>query len=74
MITLTNDVLKKLGNIGKDLGEFSRETGKMFYDFAVDAGYTIPIDKSRSVSPVSRGRAGAIKQPPMDVYFSSEVS
>ena len=74
IITLTSDVLKKLDTIGKDLSEFSRETVKMFYDFAVDAGDTIPIDKSRSVSPVSRGRAGAIKQPPMDVYFSSEVS
>jgi transaldolase len=42
IITLTNDVLKKLGNIGKDLGEFSRETVQMFYDDARAAGYTIP--------------------------------
>ena len=46
IITLTNDVLKKLDNIGKDLGEFSRETVKMFYDDAVAAGYTIPIGDS----------------------------
>ncbi len=45
IITLTNDVLKKLGNIGKDLDEFSRETVKMFYDDARAAGYTIPTGK-----------------------------
>ncbi len=41
IITLTNDVLNKLGNIGKDLGEFSLETVKMFYDDARAAGYDI---------------------------------
>ncbi len=46
IITVTNDVLKKLGNIGKDLGEFSRETVQMFYDDASAAGYTIPTGKS----------------------------
>ena len=46
IITVTNDVLKKLGNIGKDLGKFSRETVQMFYDDACAAGYTIPIGES----------------------------
>jgi transaldolase len=46
IITVTNDVLKKLGSIGKDLGEFSRETVQMFYDDACAAGYTIPTGKS----------------------------
>jgi transaldolase len=46
IITVTHDVLKKLENIGKDLGEFSRETVKMFYDDAVAAGYTIPTGES----------------------------
>ncbi len=46
IITLTNDVLNKLGNIGKDLGEFSRETVQMFYDDACAAGYIIPIAES----------------------------
>ncbi len=46
IITVTHDVLKKLGNIGKDLGEFSLETVKMFYDDASAAGYTIPIGES----------------------------
>ena len=44
IITVTNDVLKKLGNIGKDLGEFSRETVQMFYDDAQSAGYGIDTD------------------------------
>ena len=46
IITVTHDVLKKLENIGKDLGEFSRETVKMFYDDACAAGYTIPLGES----------------------------
>jgi transaldolase len=46
IITLTGDVLKKLDTIGKDLGVFSRETVKMFYDDACAAGYTIPIGES----------------------------
>jgi len=46
IITLTNDVIRKLGNIGKDLGEFSRETVQMFYDDASAAGYTIPVRES----------------------------
>ena len=42
IITVTNDVLKKLSGIGKDLEAFSLETVKMFYDDAAAAGY--PID------------------------------
>ena len=45
IITVTNDVLKKLSSIGKDLGEFSIETVQMFYDDASAAGYTIPTGK-----------------------------
>ena len=41
IITVTNDVLKKLSNVGKDLGVFSRETVQMFHDDATAAGYTI---------------------------------
>ena len=43
IITVTNDVLKKLSGIGKDLEAFSLETVKMFYDDAAAAGYTIDI-------------------------------
>ena len=46
IITLTNDVIGKLENIGKDLDQFSRETVKMFYDDAVAAGYTFAIKKT----------------------------
>ncbi|MBC8337125.1 MAG: transaldolase [Alphaproteobacteria bacterium] len=44
IITLTNDVIGKLVNIGKDLGEYSRETVQMFYDDASQAGYSIAIE------------------------------
>jgi transaldolase len=41
IITLTDDLLKKLGLLGKDLAEFSLETVRMFHDDARGAGYTL---------------------------------
>lgn len=41
IITVTNDVLAKLSNVGKDLGVFSLETVKMFRDDAVKAGFAL---------------------------------
>jgi len=41
IITVTNNVLKKLSLIGKDLHEFSLDTVKMFHDDALKAGYTL---------------------------------
>ncbi|WOI11829.1 transaldolase [Thalassospira lucentensis] len=41
IITVTNDVLKKLGTVGKDLDDFSAETVQMFYDDACAAGFKI---------------------------------
>jgi transaldolase len=41
IITATNDLLKKLPLIGKDLGEYSLETVKMFYQDARAAGYQL---------------------------------
>lgn len=41
IITVTNDVLKKLPTIGKDLAEFSLDTVKMFYDDAIKAGFKL---------------------------------
>jgi transaldolase len=41
VITVANDILKKLDVVGKDLDQYSLETVKMFRDDAVKAGYTI---------------------------------
>lgn len=41
VITVTNDILKKLANVGKNLEEFSLDTVKMFRNDAVAAGFTL---------------------------------
>lgn len=41
IITVTNDILKKLDGVGKDLDQFSLETVEMFRNDAVKAGYRI---------------------------------
>jgi len=41
IITVTHDLLKKIELIGKDLGEFSLDTVKMFHRDAADAGYEL---------------------------------
>jgi transaldolase len=41
IITVTNDLLAKVGLFGKDLGEFSLDTVKMFYNDAKKAGYRL---------------------------------
>lgn len=41
IITVTNDILKKLPLVGKDLTELSLDTVKMFYKDAQSAGYKI---------------------------------
>jgi len=41
IITATNDILKKLSLVGKDLEEYSLETVEMFYKDATAAGYSI---------------------------------
>jgi len=41
VITVTSDILAKLDGLGKDLGEFSLETVRMFRTDAVNAGYTL---------------------------------
>ena len=41
IITATNNILKKLITLGKNLDQFSLETVKMFYDDAKNVGYTI---------------------------------
>jgi transaldolase len=41
IITVTNDLLNKLGSVGKDLERFSLETVEMFWRDAAAAGYSI---------------------------------
>jgi transaldolase len=41
IITVTSDLIAKLPTLGKDLGEFSLDTVKMFRSDAVAAGYSI---------------------------------
>jgi len=41
IITVTNDILKKLSLVGKDLGDYSLETVKMFYDDGRAAGFAL---------------------------------
>jgi transaldolase len=41
IITVTNDLLRKLCLVGKDLHEYSLETVRMFYEDAQKAGYSL---------------------------------
>lgn len=41
VITMTKDLIKKLGNVGKDLLDYSLETVQMFHEDGVTAGYTL---------------------------------
>jgi len=41
IITVTNDILKKLSLVGKNLDEYSLDTVKMFYNDAQSAGFNI---------------------------------
>ena len=41
VITVTNDILKKLSLVGKDMNDYSFETVKMFYDDGQAAKFTL---------------------------------
>jgi transaldolase len=43
IITVTNDILAKLKLVGKDLGDFSLDTVKMFHHDAAKAGYRLDV-------------------------------
>ena len=45
IITVTNDIFKKLYFVGKDLNQFSLETVKMFYEDALKAGFSLDAAK-----------------------------
>ena len=46
IITVTNDILKKLSLVGKDLDEYSLDTVKMFYEDARSAGFSLNVASS----------------------------
>jgi len=48
IITATNDILKKLPLVGKDLTQFSLETVEMFYNDAVASGFEIETAKTET--------------------------
>jgi transaldolase len=50
IITVTNDVLKKLSLVGKDMTAYSRETVTMFFRDAASAGFGIPLAAKRAAS------------------------
>ncbi|MGH6824159.1 transaldolase [Methyloceanibacter sp.] len=50
IITVTNDHLKKLALVGKDLKDYSLDTVKMFYNDAASAGYQIESPGKRAAS------------------------
>ena len=41
IITVTNDILKKLSLVGKDLGDYSLDTVNMFFEDGKKAGFTL---------------------------------
>jgi transaldolase len=41
VITVTNDIIKKLHFVGYDLDDFSLDTVKIFYGDAVAAGFSL---------------------------------
>ena len=55
IITATSDILKKLDLVGKDLGEYSLDTVKMFYDDAVKSGFV--LQTLPAVEPISYKKA-----------------
>lgn len=50
IITVTNDLVKKLALVGKDLDAYSRETVEMFYKDASAANFSIDIPARRAAS------------------------
>ena len=55
IITVTTNILNKLSLLGKDHGDYSRETVEMFHKDAAAAGYTIPCTKCTALAWNSPG-------------------
>lgn len=59
IITATNDILKKLALVGKDLHDYSLDTVKMFHDDACRAGIVLDgYHKSRSFADLAMSALG----------------
>jgi len=64
IITVTPDLLKKLPLVGKDLGQYSLETVKMFYEDGQKAGLSLHVPKAvRASSAYKREKAGDRSHP-----------
>jgi transaldolase len=50
IITVTHDLLEKIGSLGRDLDEFSLATVKMFYEDGQAAGYSLRTPASAHLS------------------------
>jgi len=50
IITVTNDILSKVGLVGKDLAAYSLETVSMFRSDAIAAGYVIGGEAERAIA------------------------
>jgi transaldolase len=50
VITVTNDVLKKLSLVGKNLDEYSLDTVRMFYADATAAGYRLDVPEAMLIA------------------------
>jgi transaldolase len=50
IVTVTNDILAKLKQVGKDLGDFSLDTVRMFHNDAAKAGYTLAVAANKAKS------------------------
>ena len=61
IITVTNDILKKLSLRDKDLSDYSLETVKMFHDDAKAAGFSIRTSDLPPFRP-SKYRVGLLCQ------------
>ena len=44
VITVTDEILKRLSNLGRELDEYSLDTVRMFYRDAQAAGYTLELE------------------------------
>ena len=73
IITVTNDVLKKLPLVGKDLTEFSLDTVKMFYDDGRKAGFSLLRCCYRSHCPRAAVAKSATNSDPVDITHADAL-